>query len=286
MSDIAIVETDLDLGEAYAGALEGTGHSAKIIESDTAAVDYLVRQRKAPDVVILDMRRPGAAEMVVMSAVQRLSHLAHTKVLVITQDLGGGERASQSWGADLFLSAPFSADEFRRAIRSLIAGLPSEAPKGGENTVLDTRVWWEGEEAVFIRWTDQSLVLAWPDATETAVKIPRGAVSRLMGKGVLQIEGNVPPWIRLAHPEFAKSESIRSMDSKEAVLAASPARVGERSDSGDQNQPVAMASPQVAEDRLGTPFNKSNVVARLIRKLTGGGEPQREQGSSRVLQGS
>jgi CheY-like chemotaxis protein len=287
MSDIAIIESDLDLGKAYAEALEATGHAAKVIGSDVEAMDYLVRQRKAPDVVVLDMRRPGGAEMVVMGAVYRLSHLAQTKVLAITQESGGGQRAGQSWGADLFLSAPFSAAEFRRAIHTLTAGLGSDAPAGGKAPVNLTRVWWEGEEAVFIRWTDQSLVLAWPDATDTAVKIPRGAVTRLMGKGVLQVEGNVPTWVRLSHPEPTESRPVHpSAESHEAALSARPASDDEKVHSRNQHQAAVMAAPQAAGDRLDAPANKSSVVARLIRKLTGGGESQRQQGSSRALQGS
>ena len=207
MSDIVIIENDLNFGKAYAEALNGTGHTVKIIRSDIEAMDYLVRQRKAPRVVVLDMRRPGGAEMVVMGAVQRLSHLAHTKVLTITQESGGGQRAGQSWGADLALSAPFSTNAFKQAIHTLTAGSGSSAPADRADPVRPTRVWWEGEEAVFIRWTNQSLVLAWPDAAETAVKIPRGAVTRLMGKGVLQIEGNVPAWVRLSRPEFCRVET-------------------------------------------------------------------------------
>ena len=289
MSDIVIIENDLNFGKAYAEALNGTGHTVKIIRSDIEAMDYLVRQRKAPRVVVLDMRRPGGAEMVVMGAVQRLSHLAHTKVLTITQESGGGQRAGQSWGADLALSAPFSTNAFKQAIHTLTAGSGSAAPADRAAPVDPTRVWWEGEEAVFIRWTNQSLVLAWPDAAETAVKIPRGAVTRLMGKGVLQIEGNVPAWVRLSRPESVELKpvpSVPSMGHQEAAPAASPASSGQQLESGVQAQPAAIAPPQVAGDRLNAPGNKLSVVARLIRKLTGSGSPQPQPGSSRALQGS
>jgi CheY-like chemotaxis protein len=285
MSDIAIVENDPNLGRAYAEALDGSGHVVKIIGSDIEAMDYLVRQRKAPNVVILDMRKPGGAEMVVMGAVQRLSHLAHTKVLMITQE-PGGQRAGQAWGADLTLPAPFSASTLKRAICALTAGPGSEARTGDAVPLRPTRVWWEGEEAVFIRWTDQSLVLAWPDAAETAVKIPRGAVTRLMGKGVLQIEGNVPAWVRLSRPEFAELEPVAALAHQGAARAASPASSDQRPDSVNQDQPALTAPPPAVGDRLNAPGNKLSVVARLIRKLTGNGDPQPQAGSSRALQGS
>jgi CheY-like chemotaxis protein len=285
MSDIAIIEADPNLGRAYAEALDGSGLVVKVIGSDIEAMDYLVRQRKAPNVVILDMRRPGGAEMVVMGAVQRLSHLAHTKVLMITQ-APGGQRAGQTWGADLTLPAPFSATTLKRAIHTLTAGSGSEARTGSAVPLRPTRVWWEGEEAVFIRWTEQSLVLAWPDAAETAVKIPRGAVTRLMGKGVLQIEGNVPAWVRLTRPESAALEPVAAMAHQEAAPAVSSASSAQRPDPAHQDQPAVTAPPQTAGDRLNMPGNKLSVVARLIRKLTGGGESQSKPGSSRALQGS
>jgi CheY-like chemotaxis protein len=278
MSNVVIVESDHDLAETYAQALAGTGHAVKFIGSDIEAMDYLVRQRKAPDVVMLDMRRPGGVEMVVMGAVHRLSHLAQTKVLAVTQDRGCGQRASQSWGADLFLSAPFSIDQFSRAIHTLTAGLGSAAPAGAESLAHATRVWWEGEEAVFIRWTEQSLVLAWPDATETAVKIPRGAVTRLVGKGVLQLEGNIPTWARLSRPELSVSRPEHAPEAQAAAPVADPASNGER-----QGQQAVTAAPQAAGHRLNPPANKLSVVARLIRKLTGSSDSQRQPGSSQAV---
>ena len=267
MSNVVIIESDLDHAKAYAKALDGAGHTVKFIGSDIEAMDYLVRQRKAPDVVVLDMRRPGGVEMVVMGAVNRLSHLAQTKVLAVAPKVGSGQRAGQTWGADLFLSAPFSPDDFRRAIHTLTSESDSAASTSAEASLHATRVWWEGEEAVFIRWTDQSLVLAWPDAAETAIKIPRGAVTRLVGKGVLQVEGNVPTWARLSRPELTASEPIHAAKAQETAPA-------ER-----QDQPTAANHP-------GAPANKLSVVARLIRKLTGGGDTQPQPESSRALQGS
>jgi hypothetical protein len=224
------------------------------------------------------MRRPGGVEMVVMGAVRRLSHLAQTKVLAVTQNLGGGERPAQSWGADLFLSAPFSPDDFRRAVHTLLAEKAPVTPAGTAPRPHTTRVWWEGEEAVFIRWTEQSLVLAWPDATETAVKIPRGAVTRLVGKGVLQLEGNVPTWARLSLPELARPEPEHAPKAQEA---AGPVGSNEHPD-----RQTATASPQAAKNHLDAPANKLSVVARLIRKLTGSSEPQRKSESPHILQGS
>jgi hypothetical protein len=62
-----------------------------------------------------------------------------------------------------------------------------------------TRVWWDGGEVQFIRWTTRSLVFSWRDASDTAMHMPRGALLRLMKKGVIQVEGDMPRWI--THPQ-------------------------------------------------------------------------------------
>ena len=57
----------------------------------------------------------------------------------------------------------------------------------------NTRVFWDGGEVHFVRWTRKALVFSWAGTAETAVHMPRGAVLRLKEKGVLRIEG-YQPW--------------------------------------------------------------------------------------------
>ncbi len=262
MSNIVIVKNAADQCATYADALADAGHEVKIIRSDIEAMDFLVRQRKAPDVVILDMRWPGSAEMVVMGAVRSLSHLAHTKLLIIRQNAASAAPEGPAWTAQLFLSAPVTSDEISRAVRALTSHVFPAGPAAVEQA---TRVWWEGAEAVFIRWTDQALVLAWPDATDTAVKIPRGAVLRLMNKGVLHVDGAMPTWVPLTRVEFTETEP------KTVPAEKAPAAV-----------PV---EPVKVEARPAKSPDKLNAVARLIRKLTGGG-PARPVEPSHAAPGS
>jgi len=109
--------------------------------------------------------------------------------------------------------------------------------------LLVTQVWWDGNEVDFVRWTDKSLVFCWKDARETAVHMPRGAVIRLLDKGVLHIEGHQPEWL--------------------------PARFVSRWSTADQPSQPAPAAPRSDTDR--SP-NRRNVILRLIRKLSGVGE--------------
>ncbi len=111
----------------------------------------------------------------------------------------------------------------------------------------NTRVWWDGNPVQFIRWTEKGLVFNWDDPRETAIHMPRGAVVRLMAKGVLQIEGDAPEWMYTGH------EPIVLRRSAETPVAGIPA------------ERISAAQPTVSK----LP-NKLNIIARLINKLGGG----------------
>gem|GEM_PF-1771978 len=107
--------------------------------------------------------------------------------------------------------------------------------------VSTTRVWWEDREVAFVRWTDRSLVFAWRESDETAMHIPRGAVLRLLDRGVLRIDGDAPAWLYDSRP-------LQLQRPKQA--APEPKK----------------AAPQ------GHPKDKKrfSAIVRLIRKLSGG----------------
>jgi hypothetical protein len=115
-------------------------------------------------------------------------------------------------------------------------------------TQQSTRIWWNDEEVKFIGWTEKTLVFHWEDPRETAIHMPRGAVVRLMDKGVLRIEGYVPVWMRPAEPP-------------------SPA-------------------PQVEAATSSANNSKFNVVARLIRKLSGDRSPEKAGAAGEVKTGA
>lgn len=108
-----------------------------------------------------------------------------------------------------------------------------------------TRIWWDGSEVSFIRWTDKALVFSWGNVTETAVHMPRGAVVRLLQKGVLHIEGETPEWIQ------------------------APLEIEQPPE--PEPQPAPRIEPEPQNNRLG-------IVARLIRKLGGNADVSRVPG--------
>ena len=104
-----------------------------------------------------------------------------------------------------------------------------------------TRVWWDNEEVKFVGWTEKALVFHWEDPRETAIHMPRGAVMRLMEKGVLRVEGYIPSvWL---HPDT-------------------------------RSQPVPVAPPP-EPSRPPQVNPRLNVIARLIRKLSGDRVPEK-----------
>ena len=116
-----------------------------------------------------------------------------------------------------------------------------------------TRIWWDGNEVEFIRWTDRGVLFNWGDPRETAVHMPRGAVARLLEKGVLRIEGEGPTW----------SNSGQSQRERPAEIV-----------------PVHLAQPESTPPRVEKlasqpPPNRASIITRLIRKLAGSEEPKR-----------
>lgn len=109
-----------------------------------------------------------------------------------------------------------------------------------------TRVWWDEEEVRFVRWTEKALVFCWGDARGTAVQMPRGAVVRLLDKGVLRVEGTIPDW-----------------------LAQKPTRNVYATSTVNTAPPPPPPPPDPAAEKKANLFN---AITRLIRKL-GGGDP-------------
>lgn len=239
MAKILIIQAELMLSNTCRAALISGGHKVTLIQFEMEAYEYLIQQRQVPDIVIVNVQDPGSTEMVVLGAVNRLPHLEHTKVLAIGYRQRAAQQAARTWGADLVLPSPVSANTLLSAVQSLLAAQEPDAP-------APTRIWWEGEEAVFLRWTEESLVFLWSNSMDTAVKVPRRAVLRLMKKGVLEVEGYAPTWV------WGTPEPKRVMEAAPAVKAPPPP------------QPLTLP-----EEAPSPKLDKLSVITRLIRKLTG-----------------
>ena len=152
-----------------------------------------------------------------------------------------------------------------------------------------TRVWWDGDEVAFIRWTSSSLVFSWMEPTVTAMQMPRGAVVRLMEKGVLYIEGEMPDWVPAEHHnerEFSEPAGYEPHyePAPEPVYAPLPEPepdtnhyrdshpiIPEPPISPHDTQPLEPAAPMHEKPKRP---DLVNAIGRLIRKLSGGDNPR------------
>ena len=138
--------------------------------------------------------------------------------------------------------------------------------------VPTTRVWWEDREVAFVRWTDQALVFAWRESDETAMHIPRGAVLRLLDRGVLRIDGDAPAWLYDSHPLQLRRPEHPAPAPKKAAPKAAPqkdrgrfniiARLIQKLGGGDGATPPQQASPARQEARLPKRANPPKAAAQ------------------------
>ena len=120
---ILIIEDDLDLAETYIDNLESEEHDVALISTSTQAIDYFVRDRNRPDVVILDMNLPGESGIVVLGLIRRIPRLKRTKVIIASGHPDMAKRAIDNWGADLFLQKPVAMDVLQNTVNDFKVGM-------------------------------------------------------------------------------------------------------------------------------------------------------------------
>lgn len=127
-----------------------------------------------------------------------------------------------------------------------------------------TRVWWDGDEVAFVRWTNCSLVFSWLEPTVTATQMPRGAVIRLMEKGVLYVEGPMPDWIPAEFRQEPAKPAFEPIE-RHAEPCESVSAIDEPPVSPHDTQPL-----EPIEKAKSKRPDLARAIGRLIRKLSGG----------------
>lgn len=117
MATVLIVEDDFDLSETYVDLFENEGYDVAVVATSTDAIDSLIRARRVPDVVILDMYLPEGSGIVVLGLIRRLPRLANTKIVVVSGHPDMAQHAIRLWGADLFLQKPVPFDQLISTVR-------------------------------------------------------------------------------------------------------------------------------------------------------------------------
>ena len=125
-----IIEDDIDLVDTYIDILESEACVVDAIYTTAQALDYFIKNRNRPDVVILDMNLPGGSGIVVLGLIRRMPQLAKTKIIIASGYPEMAKRAIDNWGADLYLQKPIQMDVLRTTIFGLSTNTSRELPDG------------------------------------------------------------------------------------------------------------------------------------------------------------
>jgi DNA-binding response OmpR family regulator len=119
MSQILIVEDDLDIAELVKIYLDRAGHSAEIV---TNGPDALARIRSSPpDVLILDWMLPGQGGLEICRLVRHDPVIARLPIIMLTARAEESDRiAGLEIGADDYVTKPFSPEELVARVGALL----------------------------------------------------------------------------------------------------------------------------------------------------------------------
>lgn len=119
---IVVVDDDPAVGTAIADVLGAEGLSVESPGDASAALPGLIRE--APDLVILDVAMEGMSGWELCAILRRQSNTRSVPILFLTGRSEVKDRitAMQLGGSD-YLAKPFSAEELRRKVRSLLKTL-------------------------------------------------------------------------------------------------------------------------------------------------------------------
>ncbi|GIH97392.1 MULTISPECIES: response regulator transcription factor [Planobispora] len=120
MSNVLIVEDDLDIRDLTVFRLEQAGHDVRTAGDGMEALAALEEQR--PDIVILDWMMPGLSGPEVCRRLRAMPGMEGVVVLMLTSkaqeaDVEEGFRA----GADDYMVKPFSPRELAVRVGALLA---------------------------------------------------------------------------------------------------------------------------------------------------------------------
>lgn len=113
MTDVLVVDDNLDVLESTAALLELMGHS---VETESAAANTLRTIRSArPALVLLDLHMPGLDVRTLVRSVRADGAAASTPIILFSADESVKDLAPL-WGADGFLLKPFQIAELERLL--------------------------------------------------------------------------------------------------------------------------------------------------------------------------
>src|SRR4029453_319781 len=114
---ILICEDDQDLRQLVRVVL---GERYRFVEAPTGREALELALECRPDLIILDLRRPGARGFDVLTELREKLPAAETRVIVMSA-WGHADQAAINAGADRFVAKPFEADELTSMVTEVLA---------------------------------------------------------------------------------------------------------------------------------------------------------------------
>jgi CheY-like chemotaxis protein len=122
---ILVVDDEPDLVANCERLLQRIGHAS--LRAHTGPDAMALIDREEPDLVVADLRLPGADGLAVTRHARR--HVPPIPVILITAyDSSQARRAASESGADVYLAKPFSNAAFLDAVQRV---LPAKSTDGG-----------------------------------------------------------------------------------------------------------------------------------------------------------
>jgi two-component system nitrogen regulation response regulator GlnG len=127
--NVWLVDDDASIRWVLERALRNDGMSARAFEAAEGALDAL--RREAPDVLITDIRMPGASGLELLRRIREQRPALPVIVMTAHSDLGSAVSAYEG-GAFEYLPKPFDIDQAVALVRrAASAGLPGSGADGG-----------------------------------------------------------------------------------------------------------------------------------------------------------
>jgi DNA-binding response OmpR family regulator len=132
---VLVVEDEPGLARTTAAVLRMDGHAVRTASDGPAALD--AAQAEPPDLVLLDLRLPGAMSGYEVAKRLRQRQTGRRPVIVAISGLGEREDRCRSYesGIDLHLTKPVEPDELRSLLARLQGlGVPAGRPPTGDGS--------------------------------------------------------------------------------------------------------------------------------------------------------
>jgi DNA-binding response OmpR family regulator len=117
---VLLIEDEPNISEAIRFILSRDGCTVTTLNDGAGLAATL--SKDLPDLVILDLMLPGISGMELLVQLRADPATQDLPVMMLTAKGQGRDReAAERAGADLFMTKPFSNDDFRAAVRQLTA---------------------------------------------------------------------------------------------------------------------------------------------------------------------